>query len=50
MVGALRLPATEVLTNADGLSATTALVVVVPLVVGAAAVFVLDAYTDDLEY
>ncbi|MEF8807873.1 DUF368 domain-containing protein [Natronomonas sp.] len=50
MVGALRLPATEVLTNADGLSATTALVVVAPLVVGAAAVFALDAYTDDLEY
>ncbi|WP_336135685.1 DUF368 domain-containing protein [Natronomonas amylolytica] len=50
MVGALRLPATEVLTNADGPSASTAIVVGVPLVVGAAAVFALDAYTDDLEY
>jgi putative membrane protein len=50
MVGALRLPATEVVTNVGRPSATTALMVVVPLVVGAAAVFVLDNYTDDLEY
>ncbi len=49
MVGALRLPAHEVRTNAGG-DAAAAAVVAVSLVTGAAAVFVLNGYTDDLEY
>jgi putative membrane protein len=50
MLGALRLPATEVATNAEGPAATVALVVLGPLVVGVGVVFALDYYTDDLEY
>ncbi|QLD87832.1 DUF368 domain-containing protein [Natronomonas salina] len=50
MVGALRLPATEVATNVEALSPFVAGLVVVPAVVGAFAVFGLDYYTDDLEY
>ena len=50
MVGALRLPVYEVRTNVDRVTVETAVVVVVPLVVGAGLVLVLDSYTDDLEY
>ena len=50
MVGALRLPVYEVRTNVEGTAAETAAVVAVPLLVGAGLVFVLDRYTDDLEY
>lgn len=50
MVGSLRLPVVEV---ADGVAIwtpATALSVVLPAVVGGAAVLVLDRFTDDLEY
>jgi putative membrane protein len=50
MVGALRLPATKVITNVEGPSVGTVLLVGAPLVAGAFAVFALDYYTDDLEY
>ena len=50
MVGALRLPVYEVRTNVEGTTAETAAIVAVPLLVGAGLVFVLDRYTDDLEY
>lgn len=50
MVGALRLPVNEVRTNTDQLTAASGTVIAVPVVVGAALVFVLDRYTDDLEY
>lgn len=50
MLGALRLPATEVATNVGDLSATASLIVGVPLVIGGATVLTLDYYTDDLEY
>ena len=50
MVGALRLPVYEVRTNVEGTTTETAAVVAVPLLVGAGLVFVLDRYTDDLEY
>ena len=50
MVGALRLPIYEVRTNVEGTTAETAAVVTVPILVGAGLVFVLDRYTDDLEY
>ena len=50
MIGALRLPANEVAGNVSTVSPTTAPVVVVPLLVGIALVFLLDRYTDDLQY
>ena len=50
MVGALRLPVYEVRTSVEGTTAETAAAVAVPLLVGAGLVFVLDRYTDDLEY
>lgn len=50
MVGALRLPATEVLVNMGDVTAPSVLSVVVPAAVGIVAVFVLDRRTDDLEY
>ncbi|MFC6732715.1 DUF368 domain-containing protein [Haladaptatus sp. DYSN1] len=50
MVGALRLPAEEVLANGTFDSAVSVATVVVIAVVGGAAVLMLDWYTDDLEY
>ena len=50
MVGALRLPATVVGENVGGPTVDSVLLVAVPAVVGAFAVFALDYYTDDLEY
>ena len=50
MVGALRLPAGEVTGNVDFVSSTAVAIAVVPAVVGAVAVFILDRYTDDLRY
>ena len=50
MVGALRLPAREVVENAPGLSVAGLSVVVAPALCGAAAVLVLDRYTEKLQY
>ena len=50
MVGALRLPATEVVVNVGELTAVSVASVFVPAVVGIVAVLLLDQYTDDLEY
>ncbi|MCY4729287.1 DUF368 domain-containing protein [Natronomonas gomsonensis] len=50
MVGALRLPATEVLVNVGEITALSVLSVVVPAAVGIVAVLFLDRHTDDLEY
>ncbi len=50
MVGALRLPINEVSTNVSTVSAGTAVLITAPAVVGGGIVFVLDRYTDDLEY
>ncbi|MCQ4332295.1 DUF368 domain-containing protein [Natronomonas sp. F2-12] len=50
MVGALRLPITEISGSVPTLSPSAAALVVVPAVVGAVAVLLLDRYTDDLEY
>lgn len=50
MVGALRLPVNEVADSVSGVSPATAVLVVVPAVVGGATVLLLDRYTDDLEY
>lgn len=50
MVGALRLPATEVVTNVEALTPTAVVAVAVPALFGTVAVFVLEYYTDDLEY
>jgi putative membrane protein len=50
MVGALRLPATEVRNGVDGVTVGAVGLVAIPAVVGAFAVFALDYYTDDLEY
>jgi len=50
MVGALRLPVTEIRSNAGDPGLTTVLLVGIPLLAGATLVFVLDRYTDDLEY
>jgi putative membrane protein len=50
MVGALRLPATRIAENVREVTPAAVLLVTVPLVVGALAVFALDRYTDDLEY
>lgn len=50
MVGALRLPAAEVLSATQRWTAETTLIIVVAGVVGAVAVLVLDWLTDDLEY
>lgn len=50
MVGALRLPATKVVTGVEGPTPTAAASTIVPALVGALAVFALDYYTDDLEY
>ena len=50
MVGALRLPFTEVATNVGELTPGVVASVAGPLVAGAFAVFALDYYTDDLEY
>lgn len=50
MLGALRLPIHEVSSNIDALTPRTLLLVVAPLVAGAVVVFVLDHYTNELEY
>lgn len=50
MVGALRLPVTEVARNVDQPSPGVVALVGVPLVAGVVTVFALDRYTDDLEY
>ncbi len=50
MVGALRLPVSEVATDVAVVSPATVTIVVVPAVVGGGVVFLLDRYTDDLEY
>jgi putative membrane protein len=50
MVGALRLPVAEVTGNVASVSTAAVVVAVGPAIFGAAAVFVLDRYTDDLEY
>jgi putative membrane protein len=50
MVGALRLPAAEVLDHTARWTPLAALGVVVAAVVGAALVLALDRYTDDLDY
>ena len=50
MVGALRLPATEVVVNVGELTAVSVASVFVPAVVGIVAVLFLDHNTDDLEY
>lgn len=50
MVGALRLPATEVMNNVVEVTPLSVGSVLLPAVVGAIIVFVLDRYTDDLEY
>jgi putative membrane protein len=50
MVGALRLPVAKVSGNIELVSPTAVVTAVAPAVVGGAAVFVLDRYTDDLQY
>jgi len=50
MVGALRLPAQEVLATRDTLTAVGSVTVVVPALVGAALVLGLDALTADIGY
>ncbi len=50
MVGALRLPLTEIITNRTTTPSATIGVVFIPLAVGGVVVFLLDAYTEDLEY
>lgn len=50
MIGALRLPVTEVSENVEALSPATVALVAVPIIAGAAVVLLLDHYTDDLEY
>lgn len=50
MVGALRLPIEEVLTNLGGGIGQSPVAAVVAAVVGGAAVFLVDRYTEDLEY
>ncbi len=50
MVGALRLPINEVAENTPTVSPATTGAAVVPALVGAGAVLVLDRYTDDLQY
>lgn len=50
MVGALRLPATEVAVNIGELAPRSVVSVFVPAVVGIVAVLLLDRHTDDLEY
>ena len=50
MVGALRLPATRVVTEFEGPTPTAVASAIAPALVGAFAVFALDYYTDDLEY
>ena len=50
MVGALRYPAEKVLATSNGWSASTVAAVLLAGLLGAAAVLVLDHYTDDLAY
>ncbi|WP_121740985.1 DUF368 domain-containing protein [Natronorubrum halophilum] len=50
MVGSLRLPVAEVGRNFDETALGTPIVAVIAGVIGAGAVFVVDWYTDDLEY
>lgn len=50
MVGALRLPAHEVVENTAAMSPETGVVIGLPALLGAAGVFLLDRYTDDLQY
>jgi putative membrane protein len=50
MVGALRLPATEVLVNVGEVTAVSVVSIIVPAAVGIGAVLFLDCHTDDLEY
>ena len=50
MAGALRLPVTEIRSNVGAPGVRTVLLVGIPVVAGGALVFVLDRYTDDLEY
>lgn len=50
MVGALRLPVTEVLVNMGEVTAVSVVSIIVPATVGIVAVLFLDRYTDDLEY
>ncbi|MUV86870.1 DUF368 domain-containing protein [Natronomonas sp. CBA1123] len=50
MVGALRLPATEVLVNVGEVTAVSVVSIIVPATVGIVAVLFLDRHTDDLEY
>jgi putative membrane protein len=50
MVGALRLPVTEVVQSTETLSAESVALVGIPAVGGALLVLLLDRYTDDLQY
>ncbi|WP_178917259.1 DUF368 domain-containing protein [Natronomonas gomsonensis] len=50
MVGALRLPATEVIVNVGEVTAVSAVSIIAPAAVGIGAVLFLDRHTDDLEY
>lgn len=50
MVGALRLPAREIIDHTGRWSMTTAAVTGLAVLLGAAAVLLLDHYTDDLDY
>jgi putative membrane protein len=50
MVGALRLPAHEVVDNVATVSPITVATIALPVGIGAAGVFLLDRYTDDLQY
>jgi putative membrane protein len=50
MVGALRLPVNEVAQNVAAVTPDTVAVVGIPAVVGGVAVFLLDRYTDELQY
>lgn len=50
MVGALRLPAHEVITNTADVSPTAVIGVGLPAIFGVGVVLLLDRYTDDLQY
>lgn len=50
MIGALRLPVNEVAENVATVTPDTVSVIGIPAVVGGVAVFLLDRYTDELQY
>ncbi|MEF8822111.1 MAG: DUF368 domain-containing protein, partial [Halovenus sp.] len=50
MIGALRLPVIEVLADTEGSDPTAIAGVLLAIVLGAVAVFVLDRHTEDLTY